>query len=379
LLLLLPVLATAQEPESKPKWIELHGYVKDLQSISFVDRADSLSSANLLHNRLNFKLNIAKKITGRLEIRNRIFWGDQLKQLPDFGKAINQYNGLVNLSKLWVNEKTLVLHSVIDRMLLQYSTGSWDIKLGRQRINWGINTVWNPNDIFNAYNFLDFDYEERPGNDAIRLQRYFKNNATLELAYKPGRHAEESIAAMLYKFNKSKFDYQMLAGIYQADIVLGAGWAGSIRNAGFKGELSYFHPKKSILDTTGVISFSVMADQTFKNDWYVAASALFNSNPSGLAAMGGSVYGYSLSAKALFPYRYTFYVGVGKTVSPVASVNFSVIYSPEKNALILFPTYTLNVAKNFDLDVTAQSFFARVNQQYKSQGNSFFLRGRWSF
>ena len=50
----------AQEEETKPKKIELNGYIKDLQSVYFVNRIDSLTSVNLLHNRLNFKINFSK-------------------------------------------------------------------------------------------------------------------------------------------------------------------------------------------------------------------------------------------------------------------------------------------------------------------------------
>jgi hypothetical protein len=143
--------------------------------------------------------------------------------------------------------------------------------------------------------------------------------------------------------------------------------------------LSYFHPGKNVWDTSGTISFSVMADQTFKNDWYVSVSALYNSNPSNITGYAENVFSSGLSAKALFPYLYTFFIGILKTFTPVLSLNFSLIYSPEKNALILFPSYAWNVAKNFDFDFTAQSFFATVNHQYKVQGNSIFIRGKWSF
>lgn len=369
----------AQEEETKPKKIELNGYIKDLQSVYFVNRIDSLTSVNLLHNRLNFKINLSKHLSSRIEIRNRIFYGDQLKQIPEFGTIINQYNGFFNFSKLWVNKKTLVVHSVIDRMLIQYSTDKWDVKAGRQRINWGINNIWNPNDIFNAYNFLDFDYEERPGNDAVRIQRFFKNNTMFEIAVKPGKSKNESIGALLYKFNKKKYDIQLLGGIYQNDYVIGGGWAGSIKDAGFKGEVSYFHPKKNIFDRSGTVSFSIMADQTFKNDWYAALSFLFNSNPSNFSGTATNLYGSNLSAKELFPYRYSFYAGIMKSFTPVSTLNVSVIYSPEKNSLIIFPSWGWNVAQNFDLDFTAQVFFANQSNRYQSQGNAFYLRGKWSF
>jgi hypothetical protein len=372
-------LCFSQEEETKQPKIEFRGYLKDLQGISFKNNLDSLNSVNLLHNRINFNFNFSSKISARLEIRSRVFWGDQVKQIPGFGKMINQYNGFVNLSHLWVNTSNFVVHSVIDRMLFQYQTEKWDIKIGRQRINWGINTIWNPNDIFNAYNFLDFDYEERSGNDAVRVQHYLKNNSTLELAYKPGRHKNETIAGALYKFNKEKYDWQMLGGIFNHDIVLGGGWAGNIKKAGFKGELSYFHPQKSFSDTSGVLSFSVMADQTFKNDWYFSIAALFNSNPTGMQNPVAGIYSSNLSAKELFPYRYTFYTGVMKAINLISSFNFSVIYSPERNTLIFFPNYSWNAAKNLDLDMTIQSSFAKDNGRYSTQGTAIFIRGKWSF
>lgn len=380
LLFLIPaIFSFSQEEEIKQPKIELHGYLKDLQGVSFKNRIDSLNSINILHNRLNFKFNFSQRLSARLEIRNRIFWGDQLKQIPDIGKTINQYNGLVNLSLLWVNKSTFVAQSVVDRLLLQYQTDKWDIKLGRQRINWGVNTIWNPNDIFNAYNFLDFDYEERPGNDALRVQHFLKNNSTLEFAYKPGKHKNETIAGLLYKFNKKKYDWQLLSGVFNHDLVFGGGWAGNIKKAGFKGELSYFHPKKNFFDTSGVISFSILADQTFKNDWYFSVAALFNSYPSGFQGLNRSIYTNNLSAKELFPYRYTFYTGVMKAITPITSFNFSIIYSPDKNTLILFPNYTWNAAKDLDLDITVQSFFAKENNRYKTQGTAIFIRGKWSF
>ncbi|MFV5702572.1 hypothetical protein ACM55F_11930 [Flavobacterium sp. XS2P12] len=369
----------AQADSTKTPWIELNGYIKDMQSTYFIQKIDSNASMNLIHNRLNFKFNISSKISGRLEIRNRIFYGEQVKQIPDFGKTINKYNGLFNLSHLWIDEKSFVAHSVIDRMLLQYGDEKWDIKIGRQRINWGINNIWNPNDIFNAYNFLDFDYEERPGNDAIRIQRNLENNSVLEFAYKPSKNKDEHTAAFLYKFNKWKYDFQMLGGMYQIDYVFGGGWAGNIKKAGFKGEFSYFIPKRNTLETSKTVSFSIMADQTFKNNWYISLAGLYNSNPTNVFAFNGSFYNSNLSTKLLFPFRYNFYTTIMKTISPIASCNFSFIYSPEKNTLIFVPTYAWNVATNFDLDFTAQSFFAEQNNSYTNLITQIYIRGRWSF
>lgn len=369
------VYAQAEEPATKR--ILMKGYVKNLQTISFVDRIESLTSASLIHHRLNIKLNLFKAVTARTEIRNRIFYGEQIALIPGFGNLIDQYPGYVHLSKLWVDERKLIMHSVIDRLLVQYSTDKWNISLGRQRINWGIHNIWNPNDIFNAYNFLDFDYEERPGNDAVRIQHYFKNYSTLELAYKPGKKKNETIAALLYKFNKKQYDIQVLGGIFNQDLVVGGGWAGNIRKAGFKGELSYFHPQKDVLDTVGSISGTLMMDYILKGSWYLSGAALFISQPSGF--LGNTIFLSNVSAKALFPFRYSFYTGVSKQISLLTLVNMALVYSPEKNTLIAFPSFAWNVAKNFDIDFTLQAFFSRQPDGYKTAGNIFFIRGKWSY
>lgn len=381
LLFVFPAIKNFSQGDStqKPKWIGFNGYIKDLQLASFATGDNSLSSSNLIHNRLNFKFNISSKISARLEIRNRIFYGEQIAQIPQFGKIINQYPGYFNLSKLWVDDSNFVVQSVIDRMLLQYSTEKWDIKIGRQRINWGINNIWNPNDIFNAYNFLDFDYEERTGNDAIRIQHFLKDNSTIEFAYKPGKEKDQSIAAGLYKFNKNKYDIQFLGGVYNTDIVVGGGWAGSIQDAGFKGEVSYFHPKKGFTDSSGVLTASIMCDYTFKNNWYGIFSFLFNSDPVNGFTNNANFSNLNITAKNLFPFRYSFYTATAKQFTPVTSMNLAVIYSPTNNSLILFPSFAWNAAKNLDLDLTAQSFFATQQKKYQSLGTTLFLRGRLSF
>lgn len=369
----------AQDKDLKPKWLEFHGYLEDLVNVSFGGNGDSLAVSDLIHNRLNFLFNISKKLSARLEFRNRIFYGSQVEQIPGFGELINLYPGYLKLSKLWVNEKNLVAQSVIDRMLVQYSTITWNVIIGRQRVNWGMNNVWNPNDIFNAYNFLDFDYQERPGNDAIRIQHFLKDNSTLEFAWKPSQEKDQAIAAVLYNFNRNKYDFQFLGGLYKTDIVAGAGWAGSIKDAGFKGEISYFHPRKNFTDSAGVVTASIMFDYTFKDSWYSIISFLFNSDPTNSFDINYKSLNFNITAKNLFPFRYSLYTGVIKPFSPVTSMNVSVVYSPTNNTLILFPSFIWNAGKNIDLDITAQAFFAQEQGIYKSLGTTIYFRGKWNF
>ncbi len=128
----------------------------------------------------------------------------------------------------------MLLFTNIDRLWVEYSSDTWNVRAGRQRINWGISTTWNPNDLFNTYNFLDFDYEERPACDAVKFHYEFSGMSFAEFAF--SRSAEpvnNVIAAGRYFINRWNYDFQFLGGWYRDQPTLGAGWSGSIGNVGF--------------------------------------------------------------------------------------------------------------------------------------------------
>ena len=178
-----------------------------------------------------------------------------------------------NLSKLIAKGPSFLLHSTIDRASIDYTRGKWQVTLGRQRINWGLNMVWNPNDIFNAYSYFDFDYEESPGTDAVRVQYYLNSTSSAEIAYKPGKNANEMIAAGLYRFTKGSYDIQALAGMVETDYVLGGGWSGVLGQAGFNGEISAFVPRNNFRLSKTVISGSAWS-QLYISQKFVPAWSL---------------------------------------------------------------------------------------------------------
>ncbi len=377
LLGLLPFSLRAQ-PE-KPASISLKGYVKDLQSVFFMEEADNLLSQNLLHNRFDLQVQFIPTLYFRAGIRNRLFYGEQMKLIPGFGKMVSRDDGFLNLSRLWVDKQSLAVLTQGDRLLLDFKMKAFRITAGRQRINWGINTSWNPNDLFNAYNLLDFDYEERPGTDALRLQFFPRTFTAVELAVAPSRKKNKNIAAALFKINRWKYDFQLLTALYLEDIMAGGGWAGNIKDAGFKGEIAWFRNKEKPLEKKDALSSSIAFDYTFKNSWYGMFSALFNDHPAAWSSTGAALTGGSLSARQLMPYRWTFLVSAGKAFTPVFTGNLQVIYSPDHHTLIFFPVLAYNLAENMDLDLTAQCFFQKQDIKYKTAGNSIFLRLKWSY
>ena len=108
-----------------------------------------------------------------------------LADFPQYRSIPEQDDGLVDMSWVWLSENSFFGHTMIDRFYLSWRTDNWRVRLGRQRVNWGINLVSNPNDLFNVYSFFDFDYVERPGADAVRAQHYLDGMSSLEVAVSP--------------------------------------------------------------------------------------------------------------------------------------------------------------------------------------------------
>jgi len=373
-------ISTPDSTNAKPSHFRFSGYLKDLQLAEFTNSSNSLLTGGIIHNRLNFKYFGPLNLTFTLEERNLLYYGEIVKYSPNFNQTADSENGYFNLTKTLINSKTMVLHVQIDRLNINWHTSGWDVTAGRQRINWGIALAWNPNDLFNAYNLLNFDYEERPGNDALRIQHYFSNGSSIEVAAKPGNVANQDIIAGLYKFNFKAYDLQVLGGLYNKDIAIGTGWAGNIKDAGFKGEVSWFQPMSQFKDSlTASLEASITLDYSLKSGLYINVSALYNNHGNFNTFNLAQLQATTLSADNLLPFRYSFLVQLSKPFTPILSGNFGVLYAPGINAFIFLPTLSYNISNSWDIDLIGQSFFATINNKFQTAGNVAYLRIRWSF
>lgn len=352
-----------------------------MNTASIID-FDSIITDNLIHNRVRLKWDITNRLQSVIEVRNRIFYGKATRLNPYLGEFLDDDIGQVDLSFVPINQKSLVVHSILDRAYLKYSQDKWELRMGRQRINWGVNLAFNPNDLFNAYSLVDFDYQERPGADALRFQYFTGDLSSLEFAVQPSKDIDSSILAGLWKFNKWKYDFQLLAGNYFDDFTLGTAWVGNIKDMGFKTEFSYFHSKHNFSDTLGYLSLSTSLDYSFKNGIYVNASMLFNglgtNQPLNSSNLFQAFIG-DISAKSLMPSKWTYFGQVSGVFNPAVNGSVSVFYMQGINLLLLMPTLIYNISDDWELMLTTQSSFGEINYKFKAAGSAIFLRMMYSF
>jgi hypothetical protein len=374
IIILISLESIAQEKKSE---FTLSGYVKYLPS--YLDYNSSYfdsETSHLIHNRLNLRGYFGENFSLGLEFRNRMIFGEN--------SYISSDDGLVDLSFFIVDNTNFKMHSMIDRFWLKYQKNKIEISIGRQRVNWGINTIWNSNDLFNAYNFIDFDYIERPGSDVIRFQYTADNLSSFDLVYKPSSN-QGAVIAGLYKINKLGYDFQFLGANYYDDIAIGTGWAGNIKNAGFKGELTYFIVKNSQdifpSQQKNSTSLSTSVDYSFKNGFYILGSYLYNSNgfsdPSVFSL--GSLTENVLSPKNLMPSKNSYLIQASKPITPAINSSLTILYGKGVNFMFISPNITYDINKSFDLNFIAQFFYGEVDDDFQNLLKGVYLQIRYSF
>jgi hypothetical protein len=363
-------------PQEK-KSITLSGYLTTMQSAMFDSLSGPFLNENLLHNRLNFKGYINDNITLAAEFRNRLFTGDLVRLGKFYSNLIGEDQGMIDMSWNVFEEQSFLFNTTIDRLWFDLHYNNFQVTMGRQRINWGQTFVWNPNDIFNAYSFFDFDYVERPGSDALRFQYFPSSSSAAEFAVKLDGD-KDITAAGLYRFNKWGYDIQFLAGLVKsADVVIGAGWSGSIGSVSFRGEGSWFDHYKDFPGNEGTILLTTGFDKFFKDNSMAQVQFMYCNNPLELNDFN-SFYSGNLSSKDLAFSKFSAFGQFTWAVTPLLNLIVSAIWFPDLKGYFAGPSMDYSLAENLDFSLIWQHFNAIMSGE-KTKINLGFLRLKYSF
>ncbi len=409
------LIITAQ---SIPQKFRFSGFVENLnttwvpaQNFGNLIRMDQWEMQGAIYNRFNFWYAPINNLEFYAGMRNNFFFGPMLGTYNDlFGLVGLDYNELVtydpgylDLSFQWAGERSYLFYSTFDRANIKWTLDKFELTAGRQRINWGQNFVWNPNDIFNAYNFFDFNYVERPGSDAVLMQFYTGGFSSIQLAGKLSYiqvnsdtsglaiQLEDELkltAAAMYRFNKWNYDFQFFGGVMETDVTAGLGWAGDIKGAGFTGEVSWFRDMDAFSDTTGVVVASIAANYTFRNSLFINFSAIYNSTGATDSVNAGAEnilgaftrnFSQSLNAKNLIRSRWNVFAQVSYPLTPLIQLDLATIVNPLDFSGFVGPTVNFSLTDNISLLIVGQLFWGDPLTEYGGFGQMYFLDLKWSF
>jgi hypothetical protein len=361
--------------------MRLGGYIKYMNTVNFNKIDEQWITDNLYHNRFNFSWSISPALSFNAGMRNRFIYSDYIALFPGYDEMIASDDGILDFltQNIWSGQSAL-LTTTFDRLNLELNLGKTTITAGRQRINWGQSFAWNPNDIFNAYSFLDFDYEERLGSDAIRVQFFPNYSSVAEVAIKMDNQ-EQITAAALYRFNFKSFDIQLLSGVIKdEDYVLGTGFTGNIGSVGVTGEASWFQPQNNFSDTTGILIANAGLNYMFSNSLNISAEGIYNGYFEKMSTTSFTdLYFMPLSVKTISFSKFSWFAQASYPIHPLLNGSVGAMYLPSLNdGYILLPSLSYSASNNLEISLRAQIFKGTFGTSSELI-NMIFLRGRYSF
>lgn len=347
--------------------------------------SDQMLTYTELNNRINFRWYPTQALSFELGMRNNATFGNMIYQTNyalnnAYNKLLTNDDGYVNLTKTWAEGPNGVFYTHLDRLFAALEMGKFNVRVGRQRINWGVNMVWQPNDLFNTFNYLNFNYPERPGSDAIRVQYYTGFTSSLDVAYKIDQQ-ERSTYAGRFAFNQWNYDWQVMAGVMNQEYyVAGLGWSGDIKGAGFSGEASYYSPMINDTSFKETLLATISFNYNFANSLYLHASYLYNSQ----GTTGKAGRGFFVMMDNITALDYTLSMGqvfaqISYPLTPLIQLDMSGIMNPYDGSFYLGPSVNFSLTEDISLFLIAQTFFGDSGSEYGDYGQMYFARISWNF
>jgi hypothetical protein len=392
------ISVSAQESTVSSK-CGMKGYLSALPSFYWFD--DSSAWQVLLHNRINVDWYPDEKLSGSVQLRNQIISGDFI-EASTIQNGFKKENYFLPLTLQQNLGSRYLLSLSVDRAWVQYTHNKLEVIAGRQRINWSQTFVWNANDLFNTYNFFDFDYPERPGADAIRIQYYTGYTSSLDLAAKLDS-AGKVTAGALYHFNRWNTDFQFMAGYYSKttlsiladtlpafessieDLVGGFGFSGALGNMSLRGEMSYFYALTKGSNSENQFLGSMALDYSFPDQTYLMVEFFYNSR---VLLSGNSFlnfYGGNQDIKSMTYTRYNAFGQASYPVSPLVNATLAVMYFWDDFLKGGFagPSVEISLGDNVSVASFFQFFAFKIDLPAygtdRANINLAFLRLKWSF
>jgi len=360
------------------------GYLSDRTSLMILQEPHDAIWDHELQNRLKITWQPLPWISSEWQVRNRLSFGESFVLNPMMASSAGKDRGLADLSFTLAHGNRHALTSQIDRAYLQLTFRKLELAIGRQRINWSQTLVWNPNDLFNTYSFFDFDYPERPGSDAIRCTWFYSAAGRAEMAVKADSSGKIT-AGGLFRWNKWNYDFQILGAVLpQNELVLGGGWSGNIGKYGFRGEVSWFHPRTDSLKGSNMILSSVSVDGMFYKSWYLIAEILYRweQNPAPEKTLMDYYYAPA-SVKDLAFADISALVQLSVPVTPLFNISLAAMGLPGKG-FYLGPSFSFSLSNNLEASLISQIFSGRFSKfdrgpEIRQTFYLNFFRLKWNF
>jgi len=217
-------------------------------------------------------------------------------------------------------------YTKLDRLNIKGNFKSIDFRLGRQAISWGVGRLWQPTDIFGAFDANDIVRDYKKGIDVLDLNYYPNSFSNLNLVYAfpTGNGLNAGIRYLTPVGNKSYLSI-LTANIYN-NVIVGGSLETDWRGAGIRLEsIAFYSKENNRYRFYGIVGF----DYQFSNEWLLIAEIYYNSlganNTNEFSDVLSTKYFQAGLLKQLSQQLAA--VILQKNVTPLLSVNYLLISS----------------------------------------------------
>lgn len=377
-LLVAALAALSAAADAQPRWT-LTGYLMDLPAIQrFGETQSHLFGTERM---------LAEQVT-RLRLRPQVEIGESGFLLIEYEIAALYHSAslflsaqpegaarqAVDLSWSPVKSAHFSLNHFIDRAYYRHTFDAVEVTLGRQRIAWGTGRVWNPTDLFNPINPANFAKVEKDGVDGVTAKLPFGSFTDLSLVLNTPRGRSLN-GGFRFRTNVAEYDVSLLGGRFDDRIVAGADFAGSLFEAGLRGEGIYsVHPDDA---EPGFVKFILGADYQFTSEFYALVEYQFN----GEGQIDPGKYELARLAGGGLLNLGTQYLALGGTylVHPLVTLTAMATANLVDASRFVSMTITWSAAEDISLTAGGQLFDGGQGDEYWYYPQAAFLKAEWYF
>jgi hypothetical protein len=362
-------LAGAQT--TPPNWTQqFSGYFKNLASGSRSYFTQDAWGDNLDRLRLSYDAKYRDWLALHADYDNEFHAGN-LISLPDFALVRDrQSTAWLDARHVWIDEAHAYWDTSLYRGYVSLRRGSATLTAGRQRIGWGTARFFSPMDMFNPISPLQIEPQERQGVDAALLAFRSSGNLRWNLAYAPQDGFRRSTSAIRLSRTIHNYDFDAVAARFGQDWTTGVDFAGQLRGAGLRGEVTYRwrHPIPGVtpVSTRDALRLVAGSDYAFANGLYLVGEYFYNQGQPDLRRGGAAVLTALLqySNEIFTLHRHFISAGASYPLTPLWKLEAYVVTDVAGPSTAFLPRLNHNLTANTDLSFGAQLFVSSQTGEF---------------
>ena len=184
--------------------LDLNGYFEYRYSMFNMEKTEN---SNMNKFRFDFKFDKGKKVTLNgdfiIETYNGFNEFEIMNFLPEYTYSEIEWYLLFIPDTFELEDR-----SYLDNGYISIYTKYFNLRLGKQQLNWGVGYFWRPTDLFNTRDIIEPEYEKE-GVNAVKFEILFTGFWSLELTYLPSDNFELSDKAVRLKGELLGFDIEL--------------------------------------------------------------------------------------------------------------------------------------------------------------------------